>query len=79
MALRTLPDIGACEPLHEGSGRLQAAGRRRGQVEHATAGREGLGPAAIAEQPIMAQALEATGSTCSKKRRMNSAAGRPSP
>jgi hypothetical protein len=26
MALRTLPDIGACEPLHEGSGRLQAAG-----------------------------------------------------
>jgi hypothetical protein len=39
MALRTLPDIGACEPLHEGSGRLQAAGRRRGQVEHAPAGR----------------------------------------
>ena len=30
-------------------------------MEHATAGREGLGPAAIAEQPIMAQALEATG------------------
>jgi len=61
MALRTLPDIGAGEPLHEGSGRLQAAGRRRGQVEHAAAGREGLGTAAIAEQPIRAQALEATG------------------
>jgi len=30
-------------------------------VEHATAGRQGLGTASIAEQPVMAQALEATG------------------
>src|SRR5262245_37353768 len=61
MALRTLPDVGACEPLHEGSGRLQGAEGRRGQVEYATAGRQGLGTAAIAEQPVMAQALEAPG------------------
>ena len=30
-------------------------------MEHTTTGREGLGTAAITEQPIMAQALEATG------------------
>jgi len=59
MALRTLPDIGAREPLHEGGGRLQGAGGRRGQMEHAPAGRQGLGTTAIAEQPVMAQALEA--------------------
>ena len=32
-----------------------------GTVEHATAGSQGLGTAPIAEQPVMAQALEAAG------------------
>ena len=59
MALRTLPDIGAREPLHEGGGRLQGPWKRRGHVEHASAGGQGLSTAPIAEQPVMAQALEA--------------------
>jgi len=61
MALRTLPDIGACKPLHESRGRLQGSEGRWDQVEHATAGKQGLGTAAIAEQPVMAQALKAPG------------------
>jgi len=64
MALRTLPDIGACKPLHESRGRLQGSEGRWDQVEHATAGKQGLGTAAIAEQPVMAQALKAPGGFC---------------
>lgn len=60
-ALRTLSDVGARAPLHESGGRLQGAWKRRGHVEHAPAGRQGLRTAPIAEQPVMAQALEAPG------------------
>jgi len=57
MALRTLPDIGACKPLHESRGRLQGSEGRWDQVEHATAGKQGLGTAAIAEQYIEGREL----------------------
>ena len=61
MALGTLLHVGAREALHQGMGRLQRTRRWREDVEHATAGGQGLGMAPITEQPVMAQALEAAG------------------
>ena len=61
MALGTLLHVGAREALHQGMGRLQRTRRWREDVEHATAGGQGLGTAPMTEQPVMAQALEAAG------------------
>ena len=59
--LGTLLHVGAREALHQGMGRLQGTRPGRWDVEHTTAGGQGLGTAPIAEQAVMAQALEAAG------------------
>ena len=60
MALRTLLEVGAREPLHQGAGRLQGPRRWRWGVERPTAGSQRLGTTPIAEHPVVAQALEAS-------------------
>ena len=76
MALRTLLEVGAREPLHQGAGRLQGPRRWRWVLERPTAGSQRLGTTPIAEHPVVAQALEASREDMQQKRRMNSATGR---
>jgi len=70
-------DTAACrcrEALHQG---MVVPGTRPGGGTWSTRRQAlGSGTAPIAEQAVMAQTLEAAGSTYSKKRRMNSVAGR---